>query len=143
MKPARIILIAVGVVGLGIGALTMVNDVEFNQIIGVGIWILGAIVIHDAILSPILLGIDVLMRRSGRRVSLGVIVIIQVGVVVGAIMSLLVVPEIYAKTLGTQNETVLPLDYGLNLALFWLATAVLTAVACLVFLQIRRRRLRP
>jgi len=142
MTRARIILIAVGVLGLGVGALTMVNDVEFSQIIGVGIWIVGAIVIHDAILSPILLGIDLLMRRSGRRVSLGVIVIIQVGIVVGAIMSLLVVPEIYATTLGTQNETVLPLDYGLHLALYWLATAALTAAACLVYLRITRRRLR-
>jgi len=143
MRRARIILIAVGVVVLGLGAMTMVNDVEFNQIIGVGIWIVGAIVIHDAILSPVLLGIDVLMRRSGRRVSLGVVVIIQVGIVVGAIMSLLVIPEIYAKTLGTQNDTVLPLDYGLHLALYWLATAAVTAAACLVYVGIRRRRPRP
>ena len=143
MKRIRIILIAVGVLVLGIGALTMVKDVEFNQIIGVGIWIVGAIVIHDAILSPVLLGIDVVMRRSGRRVSLGVIVIIQIGIVLGAIMSLLVLPEIYAKTLGAQNVTVLPLDYGLHLALYWLATAVLTAAASLIYLRFRRRRLQP
>lgn len=143
MKRTRIILIAVGVLVLGIGALTMVKDVEFNQIIGVGIWIVGAIVIHDAILSPVLLGIDVVMRRSGRRVSLGVIVIIQIGIVLGAIMSLLVLPEIYAKTLGAQNVTVLPLDYGLHLALYWLATAVLTAAASLIYLRFRRRPLQP
>lgn len=143
MRRTRIILIAVGVLVLGIGALTMVEDVEFNQIIGVGIWIVGAIVIHDAILSPVLLGIDVVMRRSGRRVSLGVIVIIQIGIVLGAIMSLLVLPEIYAKTLGAQNATVLPLDYGLHLALYWLATAVLTAAASLIYLRFRRRRLQP
>ena len=66
--------------------------------------------------------------------------IIQVGVVVGAVMSLLVIPEIYAATLGTKNDTVLPLDYGLHLALFWLATAVLTAVAAVVYVRLVPRR---
>ena len=140
MKIARAVLIALGVLGLGLGAVVMVQEVRPTQIVGVGIWILGAIVLHDAVLSPIVLGIDVLMRRSGRRVRLGVLVIIQVGVVVGAVMSLLVIPEIYAATLGTKNDTVLPLDYGLHLALFWLAAAVLTAVAALVYVRLVPRR---
>ena len=140
MKIARAVLIALGVLGLGLGAVVMVQEVRPTQIVGVGIWILGAIVLHDAVLSPIVLGIDVLMRRSGRRVRLGVLVIIQVGVVVGAVMSLLVIPEIYAATLGTKNDTVLPLDYGLHLALFWLAAAVLTAVAAVVYVRLVPRR---
>jgi hypothetical protein len=48
---------------------------------------------------------------------------------------MLVLPEIYKKSLGTKNPTILPLDYGLNLALFWLAVAVLTAAACALYLR--------
>jgi hypothetical protein len=137
VKLARILLVILGLAGLALGALVLVSSVKPNQIVGVGIWILGAIVLHDAVLSPALLGIDVLLRRAGRRVRIGVVVIIQVGIVVGAIMSLLVLPEIYAKTLGTKNDTVLPLDYGPNLALFWLGTAVVTAIACVIYVRLR------
>lgn len=143
LRLARVILIALGVIVLGVGAVVMFTEVRPAQIVGVGIWIVGAIVIHDAILSPVLLGIDVLMRRAGRRVRLGVVVIIQVGIVVGAVMSLLVIPEVYAKTLGPKNDTVLPLDYGLNLALFWAATAVLTALAAIIYVRLRPRPARP
>ena len=66
--------------------------------------------------------------------------IIQVGVVVAAIMSLLVLPELYAKTLGPKNDTVLPLDYGWNLALFWAVAALLTAAACVVYVRVVPRR---
>ncbi|MCS5723853.1 hypothetical protein N1028_17325 [Herbiconiux sp. CPCC 203407] len=140
MKIARIILLAVGLAGLALGAVVMLTEVRPAQIVGVGIWILGAIVLHDAVLAPALLGIDVLMRRAGRRVRPAVVVIVQVGVVVGAIMSLIVLPEIYAKVLGAKNDTVLPLDYGLNLAVFWGATALLTAVACAVYVRAVPRR---
>lgn len=140
MKIARIILLVVGLAGLDLGAVVMLTEVRPAQIVGVGIWILGAIVLHDAVLAPALLGIDVLMRRAGRRVRPAVVVIVQVGVVVGAIMSLIVLPEIYAKVLGPKNDTVLPLDYGLNLALFWGVTALLTAVACVVYVRAVPRR---
>jgi hypothetical protein len=80
------------------------------------------------------------MRRAGRRIPYAVLVIIQGGIVVGAIMSMLVLPEIYKKSLGTKNPTILPLDYGPNLALFWLAVAVLTAAACVLYLRRARTR---
>lgn len=138
MKITRVILIALGLAGLFLGALIMVQKQRPDQIVGVVVWIVAAIIVHDGILSPLLLLLDVWMRRAGRRIPFGVLAIIQGGVVVGAIMSMLVLPEIYKKSLGTKNPTILPLDYGLNLALFWAGVAVLTAVACVVYLRRRR-----
>jgi hypothetical protein len=139
MKIARIILIAIGLAGLFLGALILVQKERPDQIVGVVIWIVAAIIVHDGILSPLLLLLDVWMRRAGRRIPFGVLAIIQGGIVVGAIMSMLVLPEIYAKSLGAKNPTVLPLDYGLNLALFWVAVALLTAAACALYLRRTRR----
>jgi hypothetical protein len=139
MKLARIILIVIGLAGLFSGALILVQKERPDQIIGVIVWIVAAIIVHDGILSPLLLLLDVWMRRAGRRIPYAVLAIVQGGIVVGAIMSMLVLPEIYKKSLGTKNPTVLPLDYGLNLALFWLAVAVLTAAACAVYLRRSRR----
>jgi hypothetical protein len=140
MRLARIILIAVGLAGLFFGALILVQKERPDQILGVIIWILAAIIVHDGILSPLLLLVDVWMRRAGRRIPYGVLAIVQGGVVVGAIMSMLVLPEIYKKSLGVKNPTILPLDYGLNLALFWAAVALLTAAACALYLRSARRR---
>jgi hypothetical protein len=140
MRLARIILIAVGLAGLFFGALILVQEERPDQILGVVIWIVAAIIVHDGILSPLLLLVDVWMRRAGRRIPYAVLAIVQGGVVVGAIMSMLVLPEIYKKSLGVKNPTILPLDYGLNLALFWVAVAVLTAAACALYLRSARGR---
>jgi hypothetical protein len=139
MRIARIILIAIGLAGLFLGALILVQKERPDQIVGVIVWIGAAIIVHDGILSPLLLLLDVWMRRAGRRIPYAVLAIIQGGVVVGAIMSMLVLPEIYKKSLGTKNPTILPLDYGLNLALFWAAVAVLTAAASALYLARTRR----
>jgi hypothetical protein len=140
MRIARIVLIVIGLTGLFLGALIMVQKERPDQIVGVIVWIGAAIIVHDGILSPLLLLLDVWMRRAGRRIPFAVLAIIQGGVVVGAIMSMLVLPEIYKKSLGTKNPTILPLDYGLNLALFWVAVAVLTAATCTLYLARARRR---
>jgi hypothetical protein len=140
VKLARGILIALGLAGLFSGALILVREERPDQIVGVIIWIVAAIIVHDGILSPLLLLVDVGMRRAGRRIPYAVLAIIQGGVVVGAIMSMLVLPEIYKKSLGSKNATVLPLDYGLNLALFWAVVVVLTAAACALYLARARHR---
>jgi hypothetical protein len=143
VKLARIVLIVIGLAGLFLGAVIMVQKERPDQIVGVIVWIAAAIIVHDGILSPLLLLADVWMRRAGRRIPYAVLAIIQGGVVVGAIMSMLVLPEIYKKSLGTKNPTILPLDYGLNLALFWVAVAALTAAACALYLRRARRRTAP
>jgi len=140
MNLVRIALIVIGLAGLFAGAVILVQKERPDQILGVIVWIGAAIIVHDGILSPLLLLVDVWMRRAGRRIPYAVLAIIQGGVVVGAIMSMLVLPEIYKKSLGTKNPTILPLDYGLNLALFWAAIALLTVAACALYLRRARSR---
>lgn len=140
MRVTRIILIVVGVLGLLLGAAVLLLKQEPMQIVGVGLWVIGAIVLHDAILSPIVVGASILVRRGGRRMPYGILVIVQAGALLAAILGLIVAPEIYAKTLGVANPTVLPLDYTLNLVLTWAAVAVLTAACCALYLARARRR---
>ena len=80
------------------------------------------------------------MRRAGRRIPGVVLAIIQGAVVVGAIFTLIVVPEIEAKHLGTRNPTVLPFDYALRLGLLWVVLAVLAVIASVIALRIRAGR---
>ena len=94
------------------------------------------------IIAPIVLGIGLIMRRAHRRIPFGVLVILQGALVLGAIMTGIVVPEILKKSIGTANATLLPLNYGTNLLVFYGVLIVVTAAAIGVFLRIVARRAR-
>lgn len=142
MRVARGVLLLGGVLMLGLGALVLLDTQRPDQILGVAVWLLGAIVLHDAVLSPLLLVANLLLRRRGRRVPAVVLAIVQVAVVVGAVLALLVVPEIYARSLNPANPTILVGDYALRLALLWAALALLTALTVVGYLVGRGRLLR-
>lgn len=142
MKTARVTLVVVGALAILLGAWVMYDTVKPKSIWGLLTWLIAAVILHDGIISPIVVGISVGMRRVGRAIPPGVLAIVQAGVVVGCVFSLIVVPEIIRKAKVPKNDTVLSFDYGLRLALFWAAIAVVTAVVVALYLRVRARRVR-
>ncbi|MDJ0337545.1 hypothetical protein [Cryobacterium sp. PH31-O1] len=126
MRSIRLVLVAIGVLLLAWGAFVMFDSVRLTRIPGVALWVGAAIVLHDAILAPIVFALGFALRRVGRRATGTVIAIVQSGIVVGSIVSLVAVPTIVAKNFAPANPTVLPLDYALNLGIFWLVLALVT-----------------
>jgi hypothetical protein len=146
MRRVRIGLVGLGILLLVLGVITLLNDVgDPESYLGLAAWLLGAVVIHDGIISFAVFGASVIMRRLGGtlRIPLPVILIVQGALVVGGIMALVVVPEIMKKSIGTANPTLLPLDYGLHLAVFYAVLVPLTVVAITAYLVLARRRRRP
>ncbi|MCU1444890.1 MAG: hypothetical protein JWP54_548 [Cryobacterium sp.] len=144
IRVARSVLVAVGVLGLGLGAYVLVDSVALRRLPGLALWIAGAIVLHDAVISPLVFGLGVLTRRAGHRVAGSVVVTVQATIVLGSLMTLIVLPAIAAQRQGPRNPTVLPLDYAANLGLFWLILAVACAAVSLWFyLRTRRANQRP
>jgi hypothetical protein len=133
-------LVVIGVLLLALGGLVLLMDVAPKNYMGLLIWFGGALLLHDGILAPIIFGVSVLLRRAGKRIPIVVLLIIQGAVVVGAIATLLVVPEILKQGIGTGNATLLPLDYGVNLAWLYVGLTVATAVVVAVYLGVRSRR---
>jgi hypothetical protein len=134
----QVVLIAAGVLLTALGVLVLFLDVGVSEFFGLATWFAGAIILHDAILAPIVFGISLLLRRAGKRIPLGALLIVQGAVVVGAMTALLVVPQQLKQAMGTANATILPLNYGVNLVVF---SAVLVAVTVLaVILYLRRVR---
>lgn len=140
VRIVRVGLIAAGVLALVLGAWVLQDTVSTKQIWGLVSWLILSVIIHDGILSPVIVAVSIIMRRAGRTVPPAVIGILQGGVIVGSVFTLVVVPEIIRKSKGPKNSTVLPFDYAAHLALLWLAVAVVTAVAVVVYLRVRRRR---
>ena len=144
MRVARVALITVGILGLGLGAYVMVDTVALRRLPGVALWIAAAIVLHDAVISPLVFGLGVLTRRAGHRVAGSIIVTVQAVIVLGSLLTLIVVPAIVAQRLGPKNPTILPLDYAVNLGLFWLALAGAgMAISVWLYLRTRRANQRP
>ncbi|TFD82645.1 hypothetical protein [Cryobacterium fucosi] len=141
MRVARASLILVGAAALVWGVWVMFDTVRIARLPGVALWVGAAIVVHDAVIAPVLFFAGVLLRRAGRRLAGTVIAVLQGAIVLGSIMTLIVVPAIVAQTQGRapQNPTVLPLDYGTNLAVFWVVIAVLaTAASAVLYARSRR-----
>jgi hypothetical protein len=144
MRAARLVLVTIGVLVLGLGAYVLVDTVALRRLPGLALWLGAAIVLHDAVISPLLFGLGVLTRRAGHRVAGSIIVTVQAVIVIGSLMTVIVLPAIVAQGLGPKNPTILPLDYGLNLGLFWLALAVAGGtVSIWLYLRTRRANQRP
>ena len=140
MRRWQIGLIAVGVLLLALGGLVLVLDVGPSEFVGIAIWFAGAIILHDGILAPIVFGVSLMLRRAGKRIPLGALLIVQGAVVVGAMTALLVVPEQLKQAIGTANPTILPLNYGVNLVVFGVVLIAVTVLAVVVYLRRVRAR---
>ncbi len=142
----RIAFIALGIGLLGLGLVVLLDLVKPERYPGILLWFAGAIILHDLILAPLVFGIGILMRRASKRIPIGVLLIVQGAIVVGAIMLAVVLPEILGQErVSARNETVLPLEYGSNLIVFYVILAIATAAAIVVYLRVlaKRQNTRP
>ena len=55
-----------------------------NRYGGLLVWLIGAVIVHDAILAPLVAGVSLLVAPAGRRVRPAVLAIVQAAVVVAA-----------------------------------------------------------
>ena len=138
----QIALVVVGLATMLVGGITLLNDVDPKRYLGIAVWFVGALVLHDGIISLVVFGANVLMRKTGGRlrIPLPALLIVQGALVVAGIMTLIVVPAALKKSIGTANPTLLPLDYGLHLVVFYVVLAAVTAVALAAYALLRRRR---
>lgn len=140
VRAARIVLVVLGVLVLAFGAWVLVTTVRPNRIGGLATWLLGAVVLHDAILSPFVLAVGMGLRRAGRALRTWVLVVVQAAVVLGSVLALVVLPEIAAKAHGTKNDTVLPFDYTTRLLVVEGVLVVVVVIALVVGAVTARRR---
>ncbi|UFU13412.1 hypothetical protein LQK89_12945 [Curtobacterium sp. C1] len=141
MRAARTVLVLVGVLVMAFGAWTMVTTVRPERIWGLVTWLVAAVLLHDVLLSPFVVGAGLLLRRAGRSLRVWVLVTVQAAVVLGSVLALVVVPEIAAKAHGQKNPTVLPFDYTTRLLVVeGVLLAVVIAVLVVGLVLARRRR---
>ena len=103
-------------------------------------WFAGALIVHDGIIGHGRVRRQRHHARTSRRIPIGVIAIVQAALVIAAILTAIVLPEILKKATGTANPTILPLDYAPNLGVFYVGLAAATAVVLVIYAVLARRQ---
>ena len=138
-----LVLLGLGLMGVGgVVALTWLHATQYPRVL---LWLVAALVVHDGIIAPLVFVVSLIARRLGTRIPAVTIALVEGALVIAGIVTLLFLPEVLKKAIGTNNSSVLPQNYGLNLVLFSVALALLTAGAVVFYRRLfaRRQKLRP
>ena len=121
MNALRILLGALGVAGGAFGAVLLL-DLGPANLVAAGTWLVGGVLVHDAVLAPLTLAVGVGAVRLLRRQVPAAIV---VGATVLATVTVVAIPVLGRFGARGDNRTLLDRNYLLG----WLVLATLTVVA--------------
>jgi hypothetical protein len=114
VKAWRIILAAAGI-SLGLfGIYRLFTEIPLSSLVSLGVWLLVALLIHDGLLAPAVVGLGSLLRRlvpdRDRRY-------LQAALLMGALVTVIALPMIYLRGSQPPAKALLLRNYGLNLTL--------------------------
>lgn len=128
MRRWRYALVAAGVLLLLYGGVRLVAEVP-AALPGLVLWMVGIVVIHDGLISPLVVGVGWLLARtvppSGRRY-------LQTALVVGGLITIIAIPLIARRGTQPPAKALLLQNYGANLAILLGLVAALNLTAYLV-----------
>jgi hypothetical protein len=138
MKAWRIILAAAGI-GLGAyGVFRLVSELPTYSLLILGVWLLAALVIQDAILAPSVVGVGWLLRRyvpdRARR-------FLQVALIISGLITVIAVPMIFLRGTQPAVKALLLRNYGSNLILIIAIIGVISLI--LYAVRVARDRSAP
>jgi hypothetical protein len=133
VRTARWLLGGLGVLLLAYGTWRIVEFSAATQPRQLGLWLVAALVLHDGILSWLVVGIGWLLARfvPGRARAY-----LQGGLITAGLVSLVAVPLIYRRGKSQPGQALLERDYLANLAIIGACIAAVTTTAYLV--RVRR-----
>ncbi|MFF3459044.1 hypothetical protein ACFYXH_32965 [Streptomyces sp. NPDC002730] len=124
----RIVTGGVGLALMAVGASLLVTG---GQLKDVALWLAGAIVLHDGVVAPLVLGTGLLLAAVPARGT------VRGALVVAGCLTVIALP-VLLRPGAPKNASVLPLDYLRNWLIALAAVAVLTGVL-LVGMRVLRR----
>ncbi|MDT9688970.1 hypothetical protein Q5762_11585 [Streptomyces sp. P9(2023)] len=120
----RYVLGALAVAMMGLGAVLVVRTGTVWEVV---LWLVGAIVLHDGLIAPLVLGLGLLLAALPARGT------VRAGLIVAGSLTLIALPLMLRP--GTApNPTALPLDYVRN----WLVLMGVVALGTGAVLGVRR-----
>ena len=113
MRRWRIALGTAGVL-LGLfGVFRLVTQVPISDVVVLALWLIGAVAIHDGVLSPLVVSVGALLTKvppRGRRY-------LQAALIAGAAVTVIALPMIYRRDSQPRAKAILLRNYAGNLAI--------------------------
>jgi hypothetical protein len=135
MLVGRVVAIGSGVVLATYGAVRLLTDVPGASLLRLAVWLAGAVVLSDLVISPLVVAVGVALRRwlpdRGRRY-------LQAFLIMAAMITVVAAPLIYRQGSAPPEKALLNQDFGLNLAIL----LGLAALLSLLGYAVDRRRSR-
>ena len=132
--------IGLGVAGILMGlygASLLLTGVDFGNLLVLALWLIGAVVIHDGILSPVVLGVGWALHRwvppRARRYA-------QAGLIAAGLITVVAVPMIMQQGAEPASKALLRQNFGGNLTLL---LGIVAAVSLLLYAVRVARDTRP
>jgi hypothetical protein len=132
VRAVRMVAGGAGVAAMVLGAWLLLTDRQVKAPLAVLGWLVGAVVLHDGVLVPVVLGIGALLPVRMRRP-------LRAALIVAACLTAVALPVLLRPGRPT-NATVLPLNYPLGLLIALGAVATGTAGWWALRLLGRKRR---
>ena len=132
--PLRLLLGALGVGGIAWGAWLLLDEQDLDALLRVALWLAGGVVLHDAVLAPLVVVLGAGATRVPRAVrGVGARVLVVLGSV-----TLLAIPVLLSRgeSYDAANRTILDRPYGQG----WLLVAVLVVLGAVLAEVVGRRR---
>jgi len=127
MPAARRVLVAVGTVTIGYAVLGAILDPDL-KLLGMLIFLAAVLVLHDGVLSPLVIAVGAVLARLPRAARAPV----RAALVISLAVAVVALPLVLGYGRSPGNPSILPLAYGkgllLTLGLIWVPTAVIVAV---------------
>jgi hypothetical protein len=126
MRIWRIVLGALGISATTYGISQLLTHVPVQSLVLLALWLIAALIIHDGLLSPAVVGIGAALRRyvpdRGRRY-------LQFGLIMAAMVTVIAVPMIYRANTQPPSKALLLQDFGINLTVLLAAIGGVTLAA--------------
>ena len=130
MKVTRFLTGAAGVALMGVGVCLLLDVRDLTDVL---IWLGGAVVLHDALIAPLVLLAGLLLVRGDMRGP------VRGALVVAGALTVVALP-VLLRPGPRANSSVLPLDYPRNWLIALVAVVTVTALSVAVRGLARRRR---
>jgi hypothetical protein len=124
MKEWRIGLAIAGLLLAMFGIFRLLSEIPTGSLILLGIWLLAALIVHDAVVAPATVAVGWVLRRTTPDRERGYL---QSALIMIALVALVAVPMIALRGSQPQVKALLLRDYAASLAL--LISAIIAANA--------------
>ena len=124
----RVVIGTAGVLLLTFGVFRLGTEIPVPDLLALSLWLGGAVVLHDAVLSPRIVGVGGMLRRIPARAR----TYVQSALITGGLVTVIAIPMIYRASSQPRAKALLEQDFRANLALL---LALVGVVALLAYLR--------